>query len=215
VPAGLQGVIDRCLQKEAARRYSDVAELARALAPFGPPRSDVSVERIEHVLGLSHEAPLSLPVPATTGSRADSLTFSPTTSQAPRAKSARLLILPAAIVVAAAAVVLVFVGRSGKHDAATATPTMSSTQSSAAAPSAASLSTTAAPSNEPSPSSPGSSATAPPSAAPSHSPWWAGKPDLRPRPSAASSPSAPPAPTCHVESYFDADGNKHFKQVCP
>ena len=29
-----------------------VAELAEALVPFGPPRSDVSLERILHVLGL-------------------------------------------------------------------------------------------------------------------------------------------------------------------
>ena len=25
----------------------------------------------------------------------------------------------------------------------------------------------------------------------------------------------PPAPSCHVVSYFDADGNKHFRQECP
>jgi hypothetical protein len=36
------------------------------------------------------------------------------------------------------------------------------------------------------------------------------------RPSASSAPPpAPPAPSCHVVSYFDADGNKHFRQECP
>ncbi len=53
VPEGLQAVVDTCLQKDRAWRYANVAELARALAPFGPPRAEVSVERIEHVLGVS------------------------------------------------------------------------------------------------------------------------------------------------------------------
>src|ERR1700679_709507 len=51
VPDGLQAVIDRCLDKDPARRYADVGELARALGPYGPPRSEQSVERISHVLG--------------------------------------------------------------------------------------------------------------------------------------------------------------------
>ena len=37
-PDGLQAVIDRCLQKEPTRRYSNVAELAIALMPFGTKR---------------------------------------------------------------------------------------------------------------------------------------------------------------------------------
>jgi serine/threonine-protein kinase len=49
---GLEAAVDRCLSKSAADRFGNVGELAAALAPFGPPRSDVSVERISHVLGL-------------------------------------------------------------------------------------------------------------------------------------------------------------------
>jgi hypothetical protein len=62
------------------------------------------------------------------------------------------------------------------------------------------------------PSSTGASSTvaAPPSAS---VPWWVGKaPDLRPHGSAHPVASAP---ACHVVSFFDADGNKHFKQECP
>jgi eukaryotic-like serine/threonine-protein kinase len=37
VPDGLRAVIARCLEKDLAARYQDVAELATALAPFGGP----------------------------------------------------------------------------------------------------------------------------------------------------------------------------------
>jgi eukaryotic-like serine/threonine-protein kinase len=51
LPPGLAAVVDRCLQKKPRDRYANVAELARALAPFGPPQAWQSVERIAHVLG--------------------------------------------------------------------------------------------------------------------------------------------------------------------
>jgi len=53
VPPELAGAIARCLTREPAQRYPNVAKLAAALAPFGPPRSDISVERISRVLGAS------------------------------------------------------------------------------------------------------------------------------------------------------------------
>jgi serine/threonine protein kinase len=51
VPDGLARAIDRCLEKAPANRFGNVAELARALAPFGPPEGEASVKRISHVLG--------------------------------------------------------------------------------------------------------------------------------------------------------------------
>jgi eukaryotic-like serine/threonine-protein kinase len=53
VPPGLAAAIHRCLEKTPAGRFQNVAELAAAIAPFGPARSDVSVERISHVLGVA------------------------------------------------------------------------------------------------------------------------------------------------------------------
>jgi serine/threonine protein kinase len=53
VPPELAEVIARCMLRESAQRYPNVAKLAAALAPFGPPRSDISVERISRVLGAS------------------------------------------------------------------------------------------------------------------------------------------------------------------
>jgi eukaryotic-like serine/threonine-protein kinase len=53
VPAELGNVIASCLARDPTQRYPNVAKLAAALAPFGPPRSEISVERISRVLGAS------------------------------------------------------------------------------------------------------------------------------------------------------------------
>jgi len=43
---GLANVITKCLEKNPEQRYGTIAELARALEPFGPPSVKTSVERI-------------------------------------------------------------------------------------------------------------------------------------------------------------------------
>jgi serine/threonine-protein kinase len=50
MPANLDAVIAKCLQKDRKRRYSNVAELAVALAPFAPKRARASVDRISRVI---------------------------------------------------------------------------------------------------------------------------------------------------------------------
>jgi len=63
VPVGLVEVIARCLERDPDRRFADVGALAKALVPFGPPRSDISVERISRILGAGvSAAPGSLSV---------------------------------------------------------------------------------------------------------------------------------------------------------
>jgi serine/threonine-protein kinase len=49
-PPELAAAVDRCLHKKPARRFRDVAELARALAPFAPPWAAGLVEPIERLL---------------------------------------------------------------------------------------------------------------------------------------------------------------------
>jgi serine/threonine-protein kinase len=65
-PEGLERAIRRCLEKDLSRRFSTVAELAVAIAPYGPPRAAISVERISHVLRkvtADGEAPTLRPAP--------------------------------------------------------------------------------------------------------------------------------------------------------
>jgi hypothetical protein len=50
-PEALEALILRCLEKRPERRFADVGELARALAPFASRGAEISVERIEGLLG--------------------------------------------------------------------------------------------------------------------------------------------------------------------
>jgi serine/threonine-protein kinase len=49
-PSGLETIIAKCLEKDRARRYRDVGELARALQRFAPVRSRTMVDRISGIV---------------------------------------------------------------------------------------------------------------------------------------------------------------------
>jgi len=53
VPPELADVVARCLLRDKTQRFDNVARLAAALVPFGPPRCEISLERISRVLGAS------------------------------------------------------------------------------------------------------------------------------------------------------------------
>jgi eukaryotic-like serine/threonine-protein kinase len=57
VPVELEAAISHCLEKEPARRFANVAELARAILPFGTAQARQSAERIARVLGAAPIAP--------------------------------------------------------------------------------------------------------------------------------------------------------------
>ncbi|MEY4547453.1 MAG: hypothetical protein RL685_3648 [Pseudomonadota bacterium] len=57
----LQGVIEQCLDKNPARRFQNVAELAYALVPFASARSQVHAQRAAAILGTG-AAGASLPL---------------------------------------------------------------------------------------------------------------------------------------------------------
>ena len=69
IPVRLADVVVRCLNKDAARRFQDVGELARALAPFArsAAQAKVSVERTGRVVG-------SIPGQASSGHAPSTLT---------------------------------------------------------------------------------------------------------------------------------------------
>ncbi|MFZ5894889.1 MAG: protein kinase domain-containing protein [Myxococcota bacterium] len=54
----LEGIIQRCLEKDPSLRYPSVAELGRALLPFAPASGSVSVERIERILRTPSAEPI-------------------------------------------------------------------------------------------------------------------------------------------------------------
>ena len=63
VPVEIELAILRCLEKDRDRRMPNIVELARAIAPFGPPDARASVERISRVLG-DLGSPNNLPTPS-------------------------------------------------------------------------------------------------------------------------------------------------------
>ncbi len=217
VPVGLANVIDTCLQKDASRRYANIAELARALAPFGPPRAEQSVERIEGVLGVRSISVQPPPFDmGTIVAPMTSATFSPTTSRTASPGSRILLpVLFAFVLVAAVGGVLLVRGSrtpaiapaAPSVSVAIATPSASiaadpTPSASVTPPTASSVTLTALPPSDP--VAPGKPRPPP-----------ATRPAASQAPPPATTPGAAPAPSCHVVSYFDADGNKHFKQECP
>jgi serine/threonine-protein kinase len=245
VPVGLQVVVDRCLRKEVAGRYENIADLARALAPFGPPRGEQSVERIEAVLGLEARRQIATMTASEelfrhdlaprdgSAQGNDPATLQPTTTAIVRQRWG-FFFVPAAIVLAAAAAALAFALRAPRGPLSPPEPATSAARSAASAgvpvmpvappvalppvdPPAAMLAPLPA-SAAPAPPVPGSASAPAPSSAPAPrkappAPSLA-KPELRP---SASSSQPPPgaAPTCRVVSYFDSDGQKHFRQECP
>jgi serine/threonine protein kinase len=68
VPPALAAVIERCLEKDPARRYQNVAELAVALLPFAPSRARLYAQRASSILGTKSDsilpAPMSSSIPA-------------------------------------------------------------------------------------------------------------------------------------------------------
>lgn len=64
LPEGLECVVAKCLMRERAERYLDVAEFAAALAPFADPSAHDQIQRIERIVrGVLDPADLSEAAP--------------------------------------------------------------------------------------------------------------------------------------------------------
>jgi serine/threonine protein kinase len=236
VPEGLEVAIHRCLEKSAANRFANVAEFAAAIAPFGPERSDLSVSRISHVLGLDgpsksvistiRRAPSLPEVPKALTS---TVTGSPLAQTVPgtatvpgKSRSVWLVAAPLMVFLLAGGGVLYFFELRPKSTPAPAVAAATSE------PGPAPPSSAAASPASPAPAAPGTGAPAPvasadpaPAAPP---PPPSPPPAVAVEPQAARPSMAPPSTLrsaghgapCKksLESYRDSDGVKRFREAC-
>jgi eukaryotic-like serine/threonine-protein kinase len=235
VPAGLEAVIRRCLEKDWRLRYPNVAELAVALLEFGPHRAKAWVERISGILqaaGLSASAldrpPSPQPGPATMLAHE---TVAPVGRTAGRPdRRVRPALLVSALVGIAAVAVVGFAIVSQRASSPSANPQpASSAPGMAASPPPTAIEVpkevlTAEPSL-PTPSE-GQAVSGAHSAATSRAPPIvapvpvkmkapiAQTPSRPSQPAQAVVPSREPAPVCTVATDYDSEGQPHFKKVC-
>ncbi len=116
VPEGLANVIARCLEKDPARRFADVGELAGALAPFAPFDSRSHARRAERLLrGRGPDVSLSSPNPETSRRSVVDVTTIASSSTSrdavpsiapPKKSRRRLAVVAAALVVGGVAIAL-------------------------------------------------------------------------------------------------------------
>ncbi|MEP7123584.1 MAG: serine/threonine-protein kinase [Byssovorax sp.] len=96
VPPALAAVVLGCLEKDRARRFQNVAQLAAALAPFASPRARVYADRVASIQGIEVVASRStdlLPTPDRIEERRPSLASTPAIV-ATRASSTSLVAAP-------------------------------------------------------------------------------------------------------------------------
>jgi serine/threonine protein kinase len=225
IPDALSAVIDRCLEKMPAGRYPNIAELARALIPFGPPHAAASYARIASALGVSVLATTESSSPAFASSNPQSPSVAPSApslardlSRAPPQVSSSI----AGPLIAIAVLAMLALGGAGvwvwnrKHHQpmalASSTPSASLTSPTAtmSAPEASEIIPDIPPSAI-------ASATVAPSASASSSQT---KLTSHPSPKASASAAAPSAsssaqtPACHRVTWTDESGNTRFREEC-
>jgi serine/threonine-protein kinase len=244
IPAELEQIVLRCLERDLALRFANVAELAVALAPFGSPHAFVSAERVCRSIPSVPAGPaarMSSSPPAVTAHNATRTAAPWTHATGGTPKKARPI--GTIVVVAAAALILLIpVGIFGARALRSAranrpapsasiaiegnTATSAGASEAARALPVADPSVTAAPpvaaaaavaddAGAPNIASPALATSASPAAPPHNK-------SSGPRSRGGSSPPAPHStstpsaakPECTPNYVLDANGEKHFKPEC-
>jgi serine/threonine-protein kinase len=187
VPRGLADAILRCLEKDPARRWPNVAALATAIAPFGSPGSAELARGVGRVLGGGGGIP-NTPLPSGPSTPTTLRSASGVVDGAPKRRSRTIagvvIVACAAIGVVTVIAVMSTADRDGTHVTA---PTPAASPEPAPAPVTAPAAAPPVPAAAPVPA-PAPAAAPPPDAAPS--PADAAPPDAAP----TKSPKSPKKP---------------------
>jgi serine/threonine-protein kinase len=231
LPLAVVAAVHKCLELDPAARFSSVSELTLALAPFAPTESTSNVDGVPRATAgwRASIRPVDESGFHQTGVASTVSSSGLQKASAPRrTKLLRVAAAGAFTSLAALAAVAFFISRTTQRElgaasgAASGQPVVHQPQESP--PSVPSAVTTPepapvalSPSNAPEPSASAAlpSTPLPPAvhttAAASRATQRAQKATAPP----AAASSAPSPSGCHLVSYFDALGDKHFKQECP
>ena len=235
LPAAVEAIVVKCLEKDRERRYANISEFALALVEFGPPRARASAERIQRVLrhaGLADSGTLMADTPGPGGSHGStqgSVSVSSSWGRTSRRGAGRWVFggLAAGLALVAVAAVALLARRSSDAESMDHGVTATATPRSAPASIAGS-----APTQPPAPpSSPALTLTLAPPPALAPTPTLARPPALMPapiEPTPASSSRAHPPPkpaaaaprpassavSCDPPFTIDGAGIKHPKPEC-
>ena len=197
LPGELAAVVYRCLEKNPAQRFQNVAELARALAPYAQTetQASISVQRTRSIVGLEAHRSAPEPSPARRAAPPSTLSGAAGAKATPPTSGRRWPLLTGLGVLAGAVVLAVILnaGRSGdgaKFDGQTPAARPDIT----VPPLPVAVTPTAAASTAPPPTT-AASAVPPPTTAPSAVPPPAAAPRTAPAPILATTPAVPIAAT--------------------
>jgi len=212
IPAPLEAVISKCLEKDPTRRFKDVAELASALRDFAPDRAKVTVDRIVSILCGAAGADVGTPFFASpaSGCSGDARDPSGTGSTAPcgRTTGGRRGRERSATVIGAAVALLAALGLGFASHGASPRPKTSASRPTFSPAVPPAVHDAVEPTREaplPAPPSPPSPSPATAQAAERAAPDVAASARRR----------TPPQQTdCHPPFYFDADDIRVFKKEC-
>ncbi len=235
VPAALEAVVAKCLEKDARRRYRFVAELALALLPFAPKRAKTLVDRISGIhneSGLSASASDALPSAQLSGTQTHAAGTLPavgrTTLGTKGGKTVVAMGGLAALGALATVALFVFFQKPKPADSLVVPNPPVSAAGAAASPPVSIAPSVALPAPlavapatvEAAPVGPSATASAfraPAVALPASTAAKKTKsPGVTPPATAAPPPAKPPATdaNCNPPYYFDARGNRIFKPEC-
>jgi eukaryotic-like serine/threonine-protein kinase len=215
IPPGLIAVVDRCLEKQPAKRFANVAELSAALLAFAPPESQSSLQRISHVLGVvpGAPAPLTTRAEGTRESEPGGVPWSQTAHESMMVRRPSPRIVAAAAIAAGLSLGLLvtLLTRSpapSPPPVAAAQPTPDPPPPPAAPPAPPDSAATA-------PAAPSTAAdTARPASLASPSPRATPPSPATPSPRPPASPRATSAPDCSVPFTVDSKGHRVPRREC-
>jgi serine/threonine protein kinase len=226
LPETLVAAVHRCLEVEPENRFASITELADVLAAFAPTDSVSAVDGVPRAAAISRPS-MAPAEDSNTGHGQTGIASVVTPVVKPARPRRRAMLLASGgfgMAVTAGVFYLVLHAPRGMPRVAAA-PSIPATVV-APPPSVAPPSepaTSASPASDPAappasaPAAAAPASASPPTSAATHHPTTPTAPPRitrAPAPSASAAASAV-APTCHLVSYFDAMGDKHFRQECP